>query len=81
MKLSKRLMAITLTVTLLAIAACAPEGQRELGGDAGGDIRNLSDPVRMHGEDDAITRIFYDTPRMGLGIERSENAQTDDSES
>ena len=78
MRLNKGLITVALAAVLVAVAACAPEGQREMGGDAGGDIRNLSDDMNMHGEDDAITRIFYGTPRMGLGIERSEDARADD---
>jgi hypothetical protein len=81
MKSSRRLAVVITAAMLLVLAACAPEGQRELGGGAGGDIGNWSDPVRMHGEDDMETRIFYETPRMGLGIERSQDARGDDSES
>jgi hypothetical protein len=77
----RRFTLILCTVTLLLIAACAPEGQRERGGDVGGDIRNLSESMNMHGEDDSIDRIFYETPRMGLGIERSQDARADDTES
>jgi hypothetical protein len=79
---SKRKLGLTLgTVIVLTLAACAPEGQRERGGDVGGDIRNISESMNMHGEDDAMDRIFYDTPRMGLGIERSYGARAGDSES
>lgn len=82
MRLSRRTVTLFLCSCILAlVTACAPEGQRERGGDAGGDIGNRSDPVNMHGEQDPVDRIFYQTPRSGMGIERSQDAQTDDSES
>ncbi len=82
MRSSKRFIcALLASGILLALVACAPEGQRERGGDTGGDIRNLSDSMNMHGEDDAMTRIYYETPLMGEGIERSRDARADDDES
>jgi hypothetical protein len=82
MILNRRRFAIALcTAALLLIGACAPEGQRERGGDVGGDIRNLGDSINMHGEDDAMERMYYQTPRMGLGIERSRDERADDDES
>jgi hypothetical protein len=82
MRLNKRYIASLMSAgILLALTACAPEGQRDRGGDAGGDIRNLSDSMSMHGEDDAMDRIYYQTPRMGQGIERSQDARADDDES
>jgi hypothetical protein len=82
MRSSKRTILSLLTAgVLLILVACAPEGQRERGGHSGGDIRNLSDSMNMHGEDDAQTSIWYETPRMGLGIERSQDARSDDDES
>lgn len=81
MRLNRRYGALLLSAGLLLVtAACAPEGQRERGGDAGGDIRNLSDSMNIHGEDDAMTRIYYETPNMGMGIERSQDARADDDE-
>jgi hypothetical protein len=78
MRLNRRFTTILIAAFLLILAACAPEGQREVGGGSGGDIGNLGDDINMHGEDDSMTRIFYETPRMGQGIERSQDARGDD---
>lgn len=81
MRLNRRYVVALLSAgMLLAFTACAPEGQRERGGGVGGDTRNLSDSMNLHGEDDPMTSVYYETPRMGLGIERSQDARADDDE-
>jgi hypothetical protein len=77
----RKLAVIVCSAALVLFGACAPEGQRERGGDVGGDIRNLGDSINMHGEHDANERMFYQTPHMGQGIERSRDARADDEES
>lgn len=72
--------AVLLSLTFV-LAGCIPEANRERGGDAGGDIGNWADDIVMHGEDDVTNRIYYETPYMGQGIERSQDARADDSES
>jgi hypothetical protein len=67
-------LAIILATLMLALAACTPEERRERGGDRGGDIGNTGRVVRMHGDVDAVEKIYYQTPPMGKGIERSGQA-------
>jgi hypothetical protein len=61
------------TVAVL-LTGCIPEANRERGGGSGGDIGNWGHPVRMHGDEDPTQRIYYQTPSMGRGIERSGSA-------
>ena len=71
---SRRSLAVIALAGLMALAGCIPEANRERGGDAGGDIRNVGHPVQMHGQEDGRVRMFYETPSMGKGIERSGSA-------
>jgi hypothetical protein len=57
-----------------ALVGCAPEGNRERGGDPGGDIGNWGRPVQMHGEDDPVHQIYYGTPLRGQAIEKAGSA-------
>ena len=69
-----------LLVGIIALTGCIPEANRERGGGPGGDIGNRPDTVQMHGEHDAIDRIYYETPTMGRGIEVDRNARDDDAD-
>jgi hypothetical protein len=70
---SRKLSLLALLVAIL-LAGCAPEGRRERGGGPGGDIGNWGRPVRMHGDVDPVSRIYYETPPMGDAIRRSGSA-------
>lgn len=79
-RLIRRILVIASAISLLLLAACAPEGQRERGGGAGGDIQNTGQVIQMHGDGDNVQRVYYDTPAMGLGLEltgRSGAVQTE----
>jgi hypothetical protein len=78
---SRRLVLVCVLGMALFLAGCIPEANRERGGDSGGDIGNWSHPVRMHGDEDPTERMYYQTPSMGRGIERSRDAGTVEPES
>lgn len=81
MRSSRRLAPAALLVLSLLLAACTPEGSRERGGDRGGDPGNQSESVTLHSEDELMERIYYQTPSVGRGIERSDRAGAIASES
>lgn len=71
MRSSRRALLLALIALGAALTGCAPEGNRERGGGPGADIGNWGQPVRMHGDEDPVRRIYHQTPSAGKGIERS----------
>lgn len=74
MRSNRRLAPALLIALTLLLAGCTPEGTRERGGDAGADPGNHSSTVNIHGDTDPVERIYYQTPLVGRGIERSGRA-------
>jgi hypothetical protein len=70
----KRSILIGLIVLGTAVAACAPEGVRQRGGDPAADIGNHGFPVQMHGDVDPVRHIYYQMPLVGKGIQTSGSA-------
>jgi hypothetical protein len=66
-----RFLICCLFATILLLSGCIPEANRERGGGPGGDIGNRSEQINMHGDVDGRERMYYETPLMGKGIERS----------
>lgn len=81
MRLNRRLAPVILIALTLLLAGCTPEGSRERGGGAGADPGNHAFTVDIHGDSDPAERIYYQTPSMGRGIERSGRAGAIDPES
>lgn len=69
--MARRYIAIILLVFGIVLTGCTPEGTRTRGEDRGADPGNWGRPVRMHGQDDAVQQIYYETPQVGKGIESS----------
>jgi hypothetical protein len=69
----RRLLLAIIAASAFALAGCIPEANRERGGGPGGDIGNWSEEMTMHGDTPGEERMYYETPLMGKGIERSRN--------
>ena len=59
----RRLLLPFLAAIAIGLTACGPEGSRERGGGAGADVRNWDrDEIELHGNDNEVERIYYQTP-------------------